>query len=164
MLAGTGNRSRGWLRFGGPERGRRCGLAAEGSADALFEVCERGGARADGDGVEPVKLRHGFSLVLVAHGDLADVVLPVEVHVTADAAGVRTHGDGGVPVVGVKMDDETAFGDVVVDALGFGADLTYLVVGAPGEGIVAPGPFHVDLFLEGRLDLDGEAVSTQLLG
>ncbi|WP_329377003.1 hypothetical protein OG625_05915 [Streptomyces sp. NBC_01351] len=88
----------------------------------------------------------------------------MKVHVTAYAASVRTRGDGGVPVVGVKVDDQAAFGDVVVDALGFGADLTYFVAGAPGEGIVAPGPFRVDLVLECRLDLDGEAVSTQLLG
>ncbi|MCM1969435.1 hypothetical protein [Streptomyces sp. G1] len=43
MFAGTGDCRRGRRRFGELEPGRRCGLAAEGSADALFEVCEWAG-------------------------------------------------------------------------------------------------------------------------
>ncbi|MEU7033580.1 hypothetical protein ABZ958_07855 [Streptomyces sp. NPDC046237] len=61
-------------------------------------------------------------------------------------------------VVGMQVDDQPAFGDVVVDALGLGAHLADLVAGAPGIGVVPPGPLGVDLLLEGGVDLGGEAV------
>ncbi|MFB7171902.1 hypothetical protein ACFCYM_13880 [Streptomyces sp. NPDC056254] len=132
--------------------------------DALFEVCERGGARAGGHGVEPVKLRHGLSLVLVGHGDLAEVVVSMKVDVAADAADVRTYGDGVVAVVGAKMDVQAACGDVVVDVLGIGAHLPGLFRGAPRHGVVGPGPLGVDLLLECPNDAHGDAVPGQLVG
>ncbi|MFJ3540479.1 hypothetical protein ACIPQA_34185 [Streptomyces sp. NPDC090109] len=64
-------------------------------------------------------------------GLLSEVVLAVEVDVSAHAGGVGADGDGGVAVVGVQVDGQAAFGDVVVDALGLGADLADLLAGAP---------------------------------
>lgn len=91
-------------------------------------------------------------------GLLPQVVLTMEVDVPSYAGCVGADGDGGVAVVGVEVDDQPAFGDVVVDALGLGAHRADLVAGAPGIGVVRPGPLGVDLLLEGGVDLGGVAV------
>ncbi|MEU9305224.1 hypothetical protein [Streptomyces sp. NPDC048269] len=56
-----------------------------------------------------------------------------------------------------KMDGEAADGDVVVDSLGFGADLADLVLGQPGHWVVAVGPLGGDLLLERGVDFHGGA-------
>ncbi|MFE1378138.1 hypothetical protein ACFW6S_04160 [Streptomyces sp. NPDC058740] len=163
MLAGPGDRRLGRGRGGLLGGGRR--RACEELADGLFEVGERGGAGADGDGVEPVELGYGLRLgVERGVGLLPQVVLAVEVDVPAHARGVGADGHGVLAVVGVQVDDQPSFGDVVVDALGLGADLANLVAGAPGHGVVRPGPLGVDLLLQDGVDLGGEAVPPEPLG
>ncbi|MCZ0978735.1 hypothetical protein O1L60_04295 [Streptomyces diastatochromogenes] len=163
VLAGPCDRRLGRGRGGLLGGGRRC--AREELAYGLFEVGERGGAGADGDGVEPVELGDGLGLgVERGVGLLPQVVLAVEVHVPAHARGVGADGHGVLAVVGMQVDDQLAFGDVIVDALGLSADLANLVAGAPGHGVVRPGPLGVDLLLEDGVDLGGEAVPPELLG
>ncbi|WP_107063233.1 hypothetical protein [Streptomyces sp. NRRL F-5193] len=152
-------RGPGGLLGGGP------GLTREELADGLFEAGERGGTGTDGDGVEPVELGDGLRFGVEGDvGLLPEVVLAVGMDMPARAGGVGADGDGGEAVVGVKVDGQTACGDVIVDALGLGAHRADLLAAAPGHGVVAPGPFGVDLLLEGAVDLGGESVAPQLLG
>ncbi|KUJ68681.1 hypothetical protein ACZ90_17540 [Streptomyces albus subsp. albus] len=70
MLAGPG---RGRLRRGGGGRLalRLLGVGSEDVAYGAFEVGERGGSGADGDGVELVELGERFGFGAAVVGDLA---------------------------------------------------------------------------------------------
>lgn len=80
----------------------------------------------------------------------------MEVDGLAGAAEVRADRDGGVPVMGVGVDEELAVANVVVYLLGLAGNLTDFAAGAPGHRVVGPGPFLVHGLLELRSDLDGD--------
>lgn len=97
------------------------------------------------------EVRHGLRLGFVVRDLLAEIVLAMEVD--ALAVPVGADGDGGPSVSGMEVDGEAAGGDVVMDPLGFGADLTDLVPIQVGHRVVAVRPLGVDLLLERRGDL-----------
>lgn len=126
---------------------------------AARSMSVRGLTRADSDGVLALEVRHGLRLGFVVRDLLAEIVLAMEVD--ALAAPVGADGDGGPSVSGMEVDGEAAGGDVVMDPLGFGADLTDLVPIQVEHRVVAVRPLGVDLLLERRGDLHRRTLVAQ---
>ncbi|MFD3808057.1 hypothetical protein ACFWTC_31695 [Streptomyces sp. NPDC058619] len=129
--------------------------AARASAAARSVSVRGGGSGAHCDGVLAVEIGYRLGLGFEVHRLLAKVVLAVQVDALAALVGADR--DGRPAVVGVPVDDQVAGGDVVVDALGLGADLADLLLVQPGHGVVAVSPLGVDLLLELGIDLHGGA-------
>ncbi|REK86533.1 hypothetical protein DY245_31860 [Streptomyces inhibens] len=60
-------------------------------------------------------------------------------------------------VAGVRVDDQAAAGDVVVDLLCLGADLKDFLAREPRHGVGGPCPFVVDIGLHGLRERDLDA-------
>ncbi|WP_329564262.1 hypothetical protein OG711_08095 [Streptomyces uncialis] len=162
VVAGAGGGGGQGIRGDAFGTGIGMGAGAVCCGHGAFGVGGGCGAGAYGDGVQALEFGDGLGLGVVDAGDLPEVVLAVEVEVAAVFVGAD--GDGGPPVVGVQMDGEAACGDVVVDLLGGGADLAYLVAGQPGHWVVGPGPLGVDLLLQCGVDGHRVVVVGEILG